>query len=235
MIILGIESSSTAASCAVMKNRHLLGEFTLNHKLTHSEKLMPLIVDLLTSLDLKPLDLNLIAINEGPGSYTGLRIGGAIAKGIGFVGNQNIASISATSALAYNIKYIQNPIIPLIDARGDRVYHATYQWNNNEFIELASPDMSHISSLIEELSTKHSQPFFVGDGAKKHQNLIESLYLNRGVPRFTDSTYEDVIKAHAICELGYQAYLQGKSTSIESFAPNYIRPSQAERNKTNVP
>ena len=80
MKILGIESSSIAASCAIVEDNTLLGEFTLNHKLTHSEKLMPLIENLLTSLDISMSDIDLIAIDEGPGSYTGLKIGAAIAK-----------------------------------------------------------------------------------------------------------------------------------------------------------
>ena len=126
MKILAIESASVTASCAVSENGIILGEYTLNHKKTHSEKLMPIIETLMKELELKIQDIDVIAISEGPGSYTGLRIGAAIAKSMAYAANIPIVNVPTTKSLAGNIFDLNNHIVPVMDAKAGRIYTGIY-------------------------------------------------------------------------------------------------------------
>lgn len=227
MKILGIESSSIAASCAIVEDNTLLGEFTLNHKLTHSEKLMPLIENLLTSLDISMSDIDLIAIDEGPGSYTGLRIGAAIAKGLAFKDKIPLVNIASTEALASNIKVVDIPIAVLIDARGNRVFHGVYVKKGDEIEQLEKIDAGTIQEFLASANKKYREMIFTGDGAMKHESLIAEMFGNKA---FVSDEYDSIIKAWSLCTLGYRKFLKGQVISSRDFSPNYLRPSQAERN-----
>ncbi|MDP3387957.1 MAG: tRNA (adenosine(37)-N6)-threonylcarbamoyltransferase complex dimerization subunit type 1 TsaB [Eubacteriales bacterium] len=233
MIILGIESSNTAASCAVTLDDRLLGEYTLNHALTHSEKLMPLIADLLDSLRLTIKDINLIAVNEGPGSYTGLRIGAALAKGFAFQKSIPIVGLTSTQALAYSIKTENTPIYAIIDARGDRVYYGTYLREGNNLTCTEEPQLTTIDDLIRHMLDSGDRAIAVGDGSKKHkERIIETFSGNKKICMIS-SFYDDVIKAYSLCSMGREKYLQGNYVNPKEYVPNYLRPSQAERNLIN--
>ncbi|SHI67080.1 tRNA threonylcarbamoyl adenosine modification protein YeaZ [Dethiosulfatibacter aminovorans DSM 17477] len=227
MKILGIESSSIAASCAIVEDNTLLGEFTLNHKLTHSEKLMPLIENLMSSLDINISDIDLIAIDEGPGSYTGLRIGAAIAKGLAFKDNIPLVNIASTEALANNIKTVDIPIAVLIDARGDRVFHGIYVKKGDEMEQLEEIDAGTIQEFLATANEKYREMIFTGDGAMKHESLITEIFGNKA---FVADEYDSIIKAWSLCVLGYRKFLKGLTINSKDFSPNYLRPSQAERN-----
>lgn len=227
MKILGIESSSIAASCAITEDNKLLGEFTLNHKLTHSEKLMPLIECLLSSLDLNINQIDLIAIDEGPGSYTGLRIGAAIAKGLAFSKNISLVNISSTEAIASNIKNIEVPIAVLIDARGERVFHGIYIKKSDGLELIEEIDSGTIQDFLESVSIKYEKLIFIGDGALKHKSSITVKF---GDKAFIADEYDSIIKAWSLCNLGHNKFLKGENINSRDFSPNYLRPSQAERN-----
>lgn len=233
MIILGIESSNTAASCAVTSDEKLLGEFTLNHALTHSEKLMPLIVDLLTSLSLDINEVELIAIDEGPGSYTGLRIGAALIKGLAYQNNIPIVTLTSTEALASNIQTEDIPIVTMIDARGDRVYYGSYMRKAKRISSLEESQLATIDPLLEQLAERYDSAIFVGDGSKKHLSRIIQVFANKGRTCLFSDHYNDVIKAYSLCYLGFKKFLNGDYVNPRDYVPNYLRPSQAERNLTN--
>lgn len=227
MKIIGIESSSIAASCAITDNQDLLGEYTLNHKLTHSEKLMPLLENLMGSLDLSIDDIDLIAIDDGPGSYTGLRIGASIAKGLSFKRNIPLINIASTIALANNIKIDNLPIAVLIDARSNRVFYAVYKRIEGKLITLLEPNAATIEDILDKLKQSYESIYFVGDGSKKYTEKINEKF---GQNAYISSSYENIIKAYSLCELGFYQYNNGNYISSNDFIPNYLRPSQAERN-----
>lgn len=233
MIVLGIESSNTAASCAVTSNEKLLGEFTLNHTLTHSEKLMPLIVDLLTSLSLDINEVALIAIDEGPGSYTGLRIGAALIKGMAYQNKIPIVTLTSTEALASNIQTEDIPIVTMIDARGDRVYYGSYMRKTKGITCLEESQLATIDPLLEQLADRYDSAIFVGDGSKKHMDRIIQVFSDKGKKCLFSYHYDDVIKAYSLCYLGLEKFLKGDYVNPSDYVPNYLRPSQAERNLTN--
>jgi tRNA threonylcarbamoyladenosine biosynthesis protein TsaB len=227
MKILGIESSSIAASCAISEDNNLLGEFTLNHKLTHSEKLMPLVESLMSSLDVNISDIDLIAIDEGPGSYTGLRIGAAIAKGLAFSKNIPLVNIASTEALANNIKTVDIPIAVLIDARGERVFYGIYIRAGDKLEALEEIDSGTIQEFLQSTNEKYKKMIFTGDGALKHKTLITEKF---GEKVLVADDYDSIIKAWSLCNLGYKKYIKGHKINSKDFSPNYLRPSQAERN-----
>ncbi|MBN2286228.1 MAG: tRNA (adenosine(37)-N6)-threonylcarbamoyltransferase complex dimerization subunit type 1 TsaB [Tissierellales bacterium] len=228
MIILGIESSGEAASCAVTNDTTLLGEYTLNHKLTHSEKLMPMLTALLQSLHMSMDNIDLLCVDEGPGSYTGLRIGVAIAKGLAWHKKIPIVGIPSTAALAYQIQNTDYPILPMMDARGGRVFYGRYQWENKELKTLYQPDLIDVDILLREIFLEAKSYVFTGNASKKYSEKIHEKF---GKSIITNS-YDDVIKANSICCLGYTQYLKGLSATADCFVPNYLRPSQAERMKS---
>ena len=127
MIVLGIESATETASCAVLSEEKLLGEYSQNIGRTHSENLMTLIDNLIIDTEISLRDLSGIAITKGPGSYTGLRIGIAIAKSMSQSLNLPILSISTLESLAYNLPYSEKIINPILDARSNRIYTGLYQ------------------------------------------------------------------------------------------------------------
>jgi len=126
MKILAIDTTGVAASAAVVREGKLLAEDVLNYKLTHSQTIMPLVDDVLkkTETDLKTIDY--IACSEGPGSFTGLRIGAATAKGLALGLGKKIVTVPTLDVLAYNIFGTENIICPIMDARRSQVYSAFY-------------------------------------------------------------------------------------------------------------
>ena len=127
MLILGIESSSLVASAALLSDEKLIAEYTVNNAMTHSQTLMPMIDAVLKSAGTEPEELDAIAISRGPGSFTGLRIGSATAKGMGLALNKPLVEVPTLAAMAYGLYGITDRIIcPIMDARRSEVYSAAY-------------------------------------------------------------------------------------------------------------
>lgn len=128
MKVLALDTSSIVASVAVMNDGILLGEYTLNHNKTHSQKLVPIIQQLLSDLELEPFDIDLFAVSKGPGSFTGLRIAITTAKAMAYALDKPIIGVPTLDILAHNISFCQHLICPIMDARNNRVYTALYKW-----------------------------------------------------------------------------------------------------------
>ena len=228
MKILAIESASVTASCAVSEAGALLGEYTLSHKKTHSEKLMPLIEDLLKELDLKVQDIDAIAISEGPGSYTGLRIGAAIAKSLAFAVNIPIVNVPTTMSLAGNIFDINKFIVPIMDGKAGRIYTGIYKWDNEKLITVKEQFPCTIYELVELLREYDESFIFNGDGSVNYRNII--------VEKLNEKAYFAVNKfnylsASTLASIAYEKVLRGELIKATEFKPQYLRLSQAERNK----
>lgn len=227
MKILAIESASVTASCALAENDFILGEITLNHKKTHSEKLMPLIELLLNELSISIRDINLIAISEGPGSYTGLRIGAAIAKSLAYAVNIPIANIPTMKSLAGNIYDLNNLIVPIMDAKAGRIYTGIYKWDDNELKTVKEQFACTIDELIEILNKNSQSVIFSGDGSVNYRNkLNEGLNIKKG---FAAAKFNN-LNASTLAYLAHKMALDNKLISAFDFKPQYLRLSQAERN-----
>ena len=126
MLILAIDSTGLAASAALVIEEKILAEYTTNYKKTHSQTLLPIIAECFRVTGLNVSDVDYIACASGPGSFTGIRIGAATAKGLAFAHNKPIVPVAALDALAYNIGRTENIILPVMDARREQVYAACY-------------------------------------------------------------------------------------------------------------
>lgn len=228
MKILAIESASITASCAVSENNVVLGEYSLGHKKTHSEKLMPLIEKLLEDMDIKIREIELIAISEGPGSYTGLRIGAAIAKSIAYAINVPIANVPTMESLASNIYSSDKYIVPVMDAKSGRVYTGIYRWDNDNLITVKEQFPTDIDELIEILNNTTAPIVLSGDGSQNYK----SLFMEKLKIKYTFSPKQfDLLRASSLACLGYSMALRGETIDARGFYPKYLRLSQAERNK----
>jgi len=227
MKILAIDSSGAVASVAVIEDGIVTGEYSINNKLTHSQKLMPMIDQLLKSLDLKPCDIDVFGCAIGPGSFTGLRIGISIVKGMAQALDKPVVGIPTLDGLAWNLSGFLGYICPIIDARNDNVYTGIYSSEASESgISLKSEYKAiHIKELIETLP--NDKPIaFVGDAVFKFKELLRE---NLGGLCFIPSTHLLLQKASSV---GYACHLlasTGKLVSAYSLTPLYLRTSQAER------
>ncbi len=228
MKILSIESASVTASCAVAEDENILGEYTLRHKKTHSEKLMPLIEELMKELELKMDDIDVIAVSEGPGSYTGLRIGAAIAKSLAFAADIKIVSVPTIKSLAANVFDLDKLIVPIMDAKAERIYTGIYKWENGECKEVLEQFPCNIDDLIEILNNYKEPVIFNGDGSVNYREKIEKN-LNRKA-YFAPEIF-NYLKASSISLIAYKMAVDGKLIPANDFKPQYLRLSQAERNR----
>ncbi len=228
MKILSIESASVTASCAVAEDENILGEYTLRHKKTHSEKLMPLIEELMKELELKMDDIDVIAVSEGPGSYTGLRIGAAIAKSLAFAADIKIVSVPTIKSLAANVFDLDKLIVPIMDAKAERIYTGIHKWENGECKEVLEQFPCNIDDLIEILNNYKEPVIFNGDGSVNYREKIEKN-LNRKA-YFAPEIF-NYLKASSLSLIAYKMAVDGKLIPANDFKPQYLRLSQAERNR----
>lgn len=224
MKILAIDTSSNVASAAVLEDDRLLGEYTMNHKKTHSQKIMVMIEELLRDLELDIKDIDLFAAASGPGSFTGLRIGVATIKTLAHVCEKPVVGVNTLEGLAYNLPFCEHIIVPVMDARQNRVYAASYIWDEG-FREIGEPEAMTIEECVgscgELLDT-----VFLGDGAIVHRDYIESNLGERA--HFAPSNAMEQRAASIGCR-AYEKYKNGEQTSYLDLKPEYLKKSQAEQ------
>lgn len=238
MRILALDSSGLVASVAVVEegkeDDQLIAEYTVNYKKTHSQTLLPMLDEIvkMTELDLNTIDA--IAVAGGPGSFTGLRIGSATAKGLGLALEKPLIHIPTLEGLAYNLCGSSDIICPIMDARRGQVYTGIYEFNGDRLIVLE--DQMAVS--IEDL----------GEKLKEHMKKTgrKVVFLGDGVPVFKEALMERILpgeciafapanmnrqRAASVGTLGIRYYKDGKIESAAEHQPDYLRVSQAERER----
>lgn len=227
MKVLAIESSAIAASIAIAEDNQLICEYTTNYKKTHSQTLMPMIEEVCKMVNLNLSELELIAVSKGPGSFTGLRIGVATAKGLAHTLEIPIVGVNTLDALAYNIGYTDRIICPLMDARRNQVYTGLYTYENNTFTNMLPSTVVPIEEIISEIKKLGKQVIFLGDGITPNIDTIKN--------NFTEEEYvlaplnNNIQRASSVAALGILYGLRGETESYMNFKPIYLRKSQAER------
>ncbi len=226
MIVLALDTSSIVSSVALMDDEKLIGEYTINHKKTHSQKLMPMVAELLESCEVRIEAVDYIAVAEGPGSFTGLRIGVATAKGLAHAVNIPVVGVSTLDALAFNLAFSQGLICPILDARRGQVYTGIYKWELGELCPIEKPTATTIDELVEKLTKRSEEVIFLGDGVGKHKDMLE----NRLKDRMEIAPISDRMpKASSVAELAFKQIRKGNVKSYYELAPEYLRKSEAER------
>lgn len=232
MKILALDSSGLVASVAVLDGDTIQSEYTMNYKKTHSQTLLPMLeaIKNLTELDMSTIDA--IAVAAGPGSFTGLRIGSATAKGLGLALNTPIISVPTLEGLAYIFYGSDKVICPIMDARRNQVYTGLFSFEKEDTIykmkTIKGQTACDIEELINEINKLGREVIFLGDGVPVYGEVIKDkcnaeysfapAHMNRQ-------------RAAAVAALGKVLYEQGKYESAAAHQPEYLRLSQAERER----
>ncbi|MFW6000976.1 MAG: tRNA (adenosine(37)-N6)-threonylcarbamoyltransferase complex dimerization subunit type 1 TsaB [Halanaerobium sp.] len=235
MLILGIDTSTDILALSIMEDQKLLGEYNLSLKRQHSEKLIPLIKEILALLNINPEDLDGVAVGIGPGSFTGVRIAITAAKMMGRINSIPVKGISTLEIMAAGVR--AEYILPLIDARRNRIYYSLYRSNIKDagknkkinysvenLFDLAAAELSDLPEIIKEYKEKEimvvgSRVEAAADILKKHKFNICSAETENNFPR-----------AAVIARLGYNYISKGKSDNIYELKPLYLKKAQAEIN-----
>lgn len=218
MIVLAIDSSSSAACAAVVTDGKLLCEYTQNQNKTHSVKMLPMVEQMLSDVGLTFSDIDVFACGIGPGSFTGVRIGAATLRGIADTLQKPCVAVNALEALGSAVKDFSRTVMPLIFARENECYTAAYE-NGKEIL---SPCVMTIEDIIE--FAKGKTVLFTGDGSEINHEKLEAL----PDAHFAGELHS-IIRASVIADIAYNKALRNETGNSEVFAPMYLRKSQAER------
>ena len=225
MKILGIDSSGMVASVAIVQDDILMAEYTMNHKKTHSETLLPMIDEIVRNSETRLEDIDAIAIASGPGSFTGLRIGAATAKGLGLSIEKPIVPVKSCEGLAFNMWGTEGLVCPIMDARRNQVYTGIYRVLGNVEVVMDQTPMD-IHELIERLNNLAEGVTFLGDGVDIYKDII---WKEIKVPCKMAPASMNRQRGASIATYGEILFKDKKYVSAYDFAPEYLRKSQAER------
>lgn len=228
MKILAFDSTAKAASCAVVDDGRLLSVFNIDNGLTQSELLLPMAEDILRSLGLKFEDIDAYAVSVGPGSFTGVRIGVSLVKGIAFGRNIPCIEVSTLDALAENLAGLEGILVPCMDARRKQVYNALFSFENGERKRLTEDRAISLDELADELKDYIGKHIYIsGDGYKVAKDALNDAGI------LTAETPELLLNENAgsVAKIAYQKYLSGEYVSDSEISPTYLRLPQAERER----
>ncbi|MCL2202178.1 MAG: tRNA (adenosine(37)-N6)-threonylcarbamoyltransferase complex dimerization subunit type 1 TsaB [Oscillospiraceae bacterium] len=224
MLVLSMDSSAKPASAAVCADGVLLGQYFQNSGLTHSRTLLAMAEDLLKNLELSVADMDLIAVSRGPGSFTGVRIGVSAANGLAWGADKPVCGVSTLEAMAFQTEHKELVICPVMDARRSQVYNALFKWQDGRPVRLCEDRAISLEDLSAVLKTFDTPTYLVGDGACLSYDFLAgagvSCLLAPALMRY-QTAYGVALAAAA-----------SKPTSALELEPSYLRPSQAEREKS---
>lgn len=229
MTILGIETATITGGLAIVKDRKLLAQLSLNVQVTHSERLLPGLQYLLLQANLKTADMDVMAVSIGPGSFTGLRVGLGIAKGLAFASGKPIIPVPTLEAFAWNFPFSAYPVCPLLDARKKELYGALFVWDDRQasfqrIIPEGVMSPNEWAELIKDKST--TKVVLAGEGALLYRNEIKKVLGENAL--FAEGTAGSPRPAN-VAFLGQKIAETGLiPPNPAGITPFYIRKSEAE-------
>jgi len=227
LLTLAFETSAKAASVALTENGKLLGESYQNTGLTHSQTLMVMAEDLLKQCGKPMADVTAVAVAEGPGSFTGVRIGVAAAKGLSWGGQIPCYGVSTLEAMAETLGVYEGTVCACMDARRNQVYNALFAVKNGEITRICEDRAIALAELKEELKTVTGPIFLVGDGSVLTHKTLSGEIPNLILP----PEHRMHQRAVGVAILAEKKQLQGETGDGNALSPNYLRLSQAERER----
>ena len=234
-----MDSSGLVASAAVVEDDVLIAEYTTDYKKTHSQTLLPMLDEIRQMIDLDLHTIDAIAISAGPGSFTGLRIGAATAKGLGLALNLPLVEVPTLEGLAFNLWGTDKLVCPIMDARRNQVYTGIYEFCKAE-AEAGSCEQqlvmhcvkdqcaSPVDELVDELNSLGREVIFLGDGVPVYREKIEELIT---VPHRYAPAHMNKQRAGAVAVLAEKYFREGKTETAAEHQPVYLRMSQAEQER----
>lgn len=233
-MVLGIDTSGGVCSVAIINESKLICEFSINHKKTHSAMLIPMLQSMMEKSDIDIADVSLVAVACGPGSFTGLRIGAATAKGISLSLNIPIVGVPTLDALSYNLRNCKGLICPIMDARRNEVYTAVYDYGvkgietiDSPIVEPSALPISDLLKKISSLVTTDSKVIFLGDGVPVYSETIKE---KADFPFDFAADNVSLQRASSVALLG-EKMAKEKAGSSDSLKLMYLRRPQAERER----
>ena len=226
--ILAIDSSAVCASAAIAENGRVKAEYRAENGLTHSQTLLPMIDEIMKMLRLTADDLDAVAVTCGPGSFTGLRIGSATAKGICLAADKPLIEIPTLEAMAYAHHEFPGYAAPIMDARRQQVYTCTYRFENSFPVAVCDQRAADIAEYARDLNRLDAPVLITGDGVPAYKEKLEQLL---DIEHSYAAGFCDRVSAGAAAVLACEYYAQGRLSDPDTHAPVYLRKSQAERER----
>ena len=223
MLILAFETSAKAASVAILRDGILLGESYQNTGLTHSQTLLVMAQDLLSQCGLTVRDVTHVAVAEGPGSFTGIRIGVAAAKGLSWGGELPLCGVSTLEAMAVSLGAYEGIVCPVMDARRSQVYNALFRAEQGKLTRIAPDRAISLEDLGKELEAFSCPVFLVGDGSYVTHKALPHTVL--------PPEHRLHQRAAGVALVAAEKIAAGENCDGAALTPNYLRLSQAERER----
>ncbi len=227
MKIIALESSAVTASVAVAEDERLLAQSFQNSGLTHSATLMPMAADLLKNAGLTLEEMDVVAVAAGPGSFTGVRIGVAAAKGLAWPGGKPCAPCSTLESMAWQCAHMGGEICAAMDARRSQVYCARFFAENGALTRLTPDRAMGLDELAEEVRASGRPQVLVGDGAHLARGALEG----EGLPCILTPPHLRFQTAWGVARAALELARAGRLVSAAAMSPSYHRLSQAERER----
>ncbi len=227
MLVLALETATRVAGVALISEDQVKKEIFLHHRHTHSETLMVMVDEVLTECEVKLDQIDALAVSIGPGSFTGLRIGLATAKGLAAGAKKPIIGVCTLEALAYNACLFEGLICPVLDARRDEVYAAVYRGNGRRAEVVITPRACSPQELAEVVKANSPERIvLLGEGAFRYRDLFREAFGDKAVWAPENQAFP---RASSVGLLGAQKLRAGQVDDARSIVPVYLRLSEAER------
>ena len=226
MKILALETSARAVSAAVVEDGRLLACGYQDTGLTHSRTLMPIVEGILKNTELTMADMDAVAVAAGPGSFTGIRIGVAAAKGLAFAADKPAVGVSTLEAMARNVAHVPGLVICAMDARRQQIYNALFEADTEGHLPRLTPDRAiSLAELADELREDSRPKLVVGDGARLCCDFLEEA----GIACRLAPAHLLLQNAASVGSAAEQAAREGRLGSAQDLQPVYLRPVQAKK------
>ncbi len=225
MKILAVDTSATAASVCIAEENKIIGEFCINTALTHSQTLVPMIEQLSKNTGISLSELDAIAVNAGPGSFTGVRIGVAAVKGIAFANNLPCVSVSTLESMAYNLLGSDCIVCAVMDARCSQVYNAMFRVRGDKVERLCDDRALSLEDLKNDLQNYTEKIILVGDGAEITDKFLENSLSGVVIAPINIRTQT----ASSTACVAFKLISDGNTMTAEQLMPTYLRLPQAQR------
>ena len=230
MKILAIEASGPVAGCALLEDGVLTAEYSVQYKKKHSQSLVPMLDEMKRMLDLQLSSIDFLAVTEGPGSFTGLRIGAATVKGLGLALDKPVLPVPTVDSLACNLFGTDRLICPLMDARRQQVYTGIYE-NDGELRVIEPQCVVALSEITQKLNALGREVIFLGDGVPVNEAALGEQMT---VPYPIAPAHVNRQRAASTAVRAAQIYAERADAALVSaddFRPEYLRIPQAERER----
>ncbi|MGX7172441.1 tRNA (adenosine(37)-N6)-threonylcarbamoyltransferase complex dimerization subunit type 1 TsaB [Enterococcus ratti] len=222
MITLGIDTANQPLAIGVMKDENILGQLQINKRKNHSVRLMPAIDQLFLAIEIEPAAVDRIVVSDGPGSYTGLRIGVTTAKTLAYTLKKELVGVSSLQVLAANCVHIKGLLVPLIDARRKNVYAGVYRQTKGNLETVLEDVHISITELLEQLASFSEPILFLGTDAQKFTTEIMKALPNAKINRIAAWNLPN---GATVAALGTK---RKPVKDIQNFLPRYLKKVEAE-------